>query len=53
MSSCSLPVLMPDIRRDLSFARQVLADAALAQVESPTEAGSREALARMGRSAPW
>jgi hypothetical protein len=37
----------------LTFAQQLLADAALAQVEPPTEAESREALARMDRSAPW
>jgi hypothetical protein len=46
-------VLMPDIRRDLTFAQQVLADAAQAQVEAPTEGESRHTLARMDRSAPW
>ena len=40
-------------RTGMTFAQQLLADAALAQVEPPTEAESREALARMDRSAPW
>lgn len=40
-------------RTGMTFAQQLLADAALAQGEPPTEAESREALARMDRSAPW
>jgi hypothetical protein len=43
----------PPHRRDLTFAQQVLADAALAQAEPPSQSESRQALARMEKSAPW
>jgi len=37
----------------LGFAEQLLADAELADAESPTAEGSSAALERMERSAPW
>lgn len=40
-------------RTGLSFDQQLLADAALAGAEQPTEAESRVTMARMERSAPW
>lgn len=37
----------------LSLGQQLLADAALAVIEPPSEAESRAVLQRMERSAPW